>query len=464
MAQIILVSSFFQALTVAALQDEGVLAAPGLRQILVIANNSPKPEIVPSFESAQSAQVLIDRFDQVVSLNEAIWPVHPRALSVKNENSALLRRHLSTEWGIADEPHELVVESFPNAPGGALARVFRDASISMIADGLMSYGPLRNAIAPEFRHRLGSVYYTDLIPGLRPVRLGAHAPAYVVGSAAAMKSIADQLSDDYFSHLREPSTSWPEGSGLILAQYLADLGAITKDEELELHRAMVDKAAERGLDSVVFKPHPAASPALLGPMRVHAKKLGLRFMVESSPASAEILINRYRPAAVISCFSTALATAGELFGAEPIAVGTEFMLERFAPYENSNRVPVTIADAVYSEGSPIRAAHSGDAGFTTDLQKLINAVSYCMQPVNETHLRTDALEFLEDALGTDRMRYFKYRRLTALDLPGARGSAARTSGRPALMIRGAKAIRRTIRKSGVAQHPVARRARALLWG
>lgn len=462
MAQIILVSSFFQALTVAALQEEGLLAGPGERQILVIANNSPKPEIVPSFKMAESAQVLLDKFDQVVSLNDAIWPVHPRALSVKNENSVLLRKHLTTEWGIPNEPHDLIVESFPNPPGGALARVFRDASISMISDGLMSYGPLRNPVAPEFRHRLKNVFYTDLVPGLRPVRLSAHNPALVVGSAAKMKAIVDQLSDHHFTHLRGPATPWPEGSALILAQYLADLGAISKDEELDLHRTMIDKVAEQGLESVVFKPHPAASPALLGPMRAHAEQLGLRFIVEPSPASAEILINQYRPAAVISCFSTALATAGVLFDVKPIAVGTELMLERFAPYENSNRVPVTIADAVFGAASRARAEHIRDSDFTVELQKLVNAVSYCMQPVNETHLRQDAIEYLQDALGTDRMRYFKYRRLTALDLPGSRGSSNGIGESRSLTRRSATVIKRRLRKSGLTQLPIARSARRII--
>ena len=46
-----------------------------------------------------------------------------------------------------------------------------------------------------------------------------------------------------------------------------------------------------------------------------------------------------------SCFSTALFTARQLFDLPVASAGTELVLERLAPYQNSNRIPATLVDA-----------------------------------------------------------------------------------------------------------------------
>ncbi|MGC8000838.1 hypothetical protein, partial [Salmonella enterica] len=51
-----------------------------------------------------------------------------------------------------------------------------------------------------------------------------------------------------------------------------------------------------------------------------------------------------RPDLVVSCFSTALSTASRFYGIPVATMGTDLALERLAPYENSNRMPATIAD------------------------------------------------------------------------------------------------------------------------
>src|SRR5699024_6990454 len=56
---------------------------------------------------------------------------------------------------------------------------------------------------------------------------------------------------------------------------------------------------------------------------------------------------------------------------------------------------------------------AGDYGLT----ELVEAVGYCMQPVNCAHLRPSAQSFLGAHLDEARV-YFKRRRLSKLDLPG----------------------------------------------
>ena len=67
--------------------------------------------------------------------------------------------------------------------------------------------------------------------------------------------------------------------------------------------------------------------------------------------------------------------------------GCDLVLERLTPFENSNRIPATIVAASVPE---LRA----DGGLTPpparDLGRLVDAVSYCMQPTANPDLRPAA--------------------------------------------------------------------------
>ena len=123
-----------------------------------------------------------------------------------------------------------------------------------------------------------------------------------------------------------------------------------------------------------------------------------------------------RPELVVSCFSTGLATAKGLYGCQTAAVGTERLLAELAPYQNSNRIPLTITDALHSGRYELPDGPAGTVA--RNLNGLIDAVTYCMQPGSAAHLRGSAIDFLRSAVGGPDMKYFKRKRLTALDLPG----------------------------------------------
>ena len=65
-----------------------------------------------------------------------------------------------------------------------------------------------------------------------------------------------------------------------------------------------------------------------------------------TPVLAEVLYQRLRPALVAGCFSTALLTASALYGIPVARTGTGCCWTGWRPYQNSNRVPVTIVDAL----------------------------------------------------------------------------------------------------------------------
>jgi hypothetical protein len=165
---------------------------------------------------------------------------------------------------------------------------------------------------------------------------------------------------------------------------------------------------------VIFKPHPSAPPAQLSRLHQVAALREVKLTISSELELAEAAYERGGIEAVVGCFSTALATASSLYGLPVFRLGTELMLERLAPYQNSNRIPVTIVDAAVSD---LALARTAATRVNKDLNGLVAAVSYAMQPTLYPDRRAEAMAYLARHPQA-RARYVKRRRLTSLDLPG----------------------------------------------
>ena len=429
MTQIIEISTQYQLANISALVRAGRLGEPNERRILVVANNSFAPELTPAADAMPGSAGLLADFDAVVDWNATIWPNHPKAFGISGERAPIMERALRREWDIDDnEQLELIVESLPSHPAGALTQIFATADISVHSDGLMSYGPIRNPLTLPQWQRLKSIYYTDLLPGITPRQLAEHNPDRVVLPADDLAGVIDEMAAEVADELASAHLDAPiEGSALVLGQYLAQLDLITAEEELDLHLQMLDVVKAAGLTTVIFKPHPTSARTTTGPLRRRSEELGLDFVLADVPLLAEIVVSATRPELVVSCFSTGLATAKGLFGCETAAVGTTKLLDALAPYQNSNRIPLTIIDALHSgryslpgtlaEAGPSSRVDAG-SGAANDLNPLIDAVTYCMQSDSASYLRQNAIDFLEGAVGGPDMKYFKRKRLTKLDLPG----------------------------------------------
>ena len=438
MTQIIEISTQYQLANISALVRAGRLGEPNERRILVVANNSFAPELTPAADAMPGSAGLLADFDAVVDWNATIWPNHPKAFGISGERAPIMERALRREWDIDDnEQLELIVESLPSHPAGALTQIFATADISVHSDGLMSYGPIRNPLTLPQWQRLKSIYYTDLLPGITPRQLAEHSPQRVVLPTADLAGVIDDMTAEVADELASARLDAPiEGSALVLGQYLAQLDLITAEEELDLHLQMLDVVKAAGLTTVIFKPHPTSARTTTGPLRRRCEELGLDFVLADVPLLAEIVVSATRPELVVSCFSTGLATAKGLYGCETAVVGTTKLLAALAPYQNSNRIPLTIVDALHSgryslpgdlaeAGPPSRESSGSGAagadaqvGATKDLNPLIDAVTYCMQSDSASYLRQNAIEFLAGAVGGPDMKYFKRKRLTKLDLPG----------------------------------------------
>lgn len=448
MKQLFFVSSPFQLVTlVAAIETE--LVPPAEERIVVIADNRIAFEVGEGFYTSPMSQLLLARFDRSMLLNDALRPFSCGQWSPREDDLFILERSFRSLWDLGDAELELYVESIQSPPATSFARIFRTAPITVYADGLMVYGPTRNSVSASIRQRLNRVLYLDLIPGLTPALLAeTSSPAVSIDAqrfAAVLRALLPQL-DPALSEttastvdpgaedsagtadadLGRAAAAAGERPALIVGQYLSDIGLITVEEESDLYFRMVELARDRGFGQILFKRHPAASYAAESAVLNRCAAAGIDFEILDSPELVEITALRRVPGLVIGCFSTALMTLRTAFGMDVVSLGTAMMLEKVAPYQNSNRVPLVLIHRLLdvSSSNPVRPE---------ELHGLLDAVTYCMQPTLRAELRDRAVDFLSlTPLNTVRI-YFKRRRLTKLDLPGklpprtpAQGAVART--------------------------------------
>ncbi|MER6456329.1 polysialyltransferase family glycosyltransferase [Streptomyces sp900105245] len=441
--QIFQASTLYGAATLAAALDSGCFR-PADRRILLVCNNAATPETTPGPDAMPGFERLRDRFDDVVSYNEAIFPFHPGGWAPRADDLPLWERYLRHEWRLADDAVELAVESIQVNPSLSLAQIFTGAPVTVYADGLMSYGPTRNKIDPLVGTRVDRVLHLDLVPGLESLLLTEFGvPGEVVPTAAFTKVLATLApAGDDLPAVEEPA--------LLLGQYLSALDILSAEQEEDLHVRMLRGAAGLGHTKVVFKPHPSAPARWARSLEETAEKLGVELTVLDTPVLAEVLYQRMRPALVVGCFSTALLTASALYGLPVARVGTDLLLERLTPFENSNRVPVTVVDALLPDLGDAAAVTEQRTGMDVEsLGALVRAVGFAMQPKILPRLRAETEAYLTKNLDERTVRYFKRKRLTSLALPG--GVPAQLSFIPRnatvrRVARKARSLRRVVRR------------------
>lgn len=431
--QICEVSTAFGLVTLAAALDAGLLPRAD-RRILVISTNTATPELAPDLSEVAGIGCLLGRFDAVYDYNEIIAPQHPSAWRPAAADLPRTARHLALEWEIPDlfDVH-LVLESIQVPPALTLAMIFSEASIDVYADGLMSYGPTRVALPAWVGTRIGRLLHLDLVPGLEPVLLSEFEVPAVLIEQRSFLQVVDGLGWSPAELAGRPDRS----VAVVLGQYLSALGVLTIEEEDQLYAGLVASAASTGCTTVVFKPHPSAPDQHADRLLAVAARSGIELIVAREQSLVESWYGHPAVGLVAGCFSTGLMTAA--FYSLPVArSGTELMLERLRPFENSNRIPITIVDAAVGNG-----AHRG----ASDLTALVRTVSFCMQPAIYPGLRPVAEDFLAATLPTTE-RYVSRRRLTALDLPGK--LRPRPVSLPRRVYRG---VRRRLRNLSVVPSP-----------
>ncbi|WP_405924231.1 alpha-2,8-polysialyltransferase family protein [Streptomyces sp. NBC_00035] len=438
--QIFCASTLYGAATLAAAIESDQFTAAD-RRLLLVFNNSTTPETTPAVDEMPGFASLSDHFDGVLSWNEAIRPFHPGAWSPRTDDIPLFERYLRLLWDLGDDRVELVLESIQVTPAFTVAQLFTGAPIDVYADGLMSYGPTRNKLDPLVGTRVRRLLHLDLVPGLTPLLLTEFdVPAEIVPADAFLKVLSG------LGGAVPELPALPDNAALLLGQYLSALNILSSKEEEDLHVRMMRGAVDRGHRTIVFKPHPTAPASYSRALETEAAKLGVELTVLNTPVLAEVLFEKARPALVVGCFSTALFTASVFYDLPVARIGTEPILDRLTPYQNSNRVPVALADALLPD---LEGKKGNDALPADELNGLVVALGFTMQPQIHPRLRPATERYLSQHFGPRTQRYFKRRRLTSLGLPGGiperlafvpRNSTARR------VVRQARALRKAVRR------------------
>lgn len=433
-------STLYGIATLAAAIESGLFEETE-RRVLLVFNNSANPETTLPSDAMPGFEPLRGHFDQVLSWNEAIRPFHPGSWTPRPDDIPLFERYLRLLWDLGDDRVELVLESIQVTPALTVAQLFTGAPIDVYADGLMSYGPTRNKLDPLVGTRVRRLLHLDLVPGLTPILLTEFTVPPVIVPTSAFLKVMTELTEAV-----PGLPELPDDAALLLGQYLSALNILTTQEEEDLHVRMLKGAVRRGHRTVVFKPHPTAPASFSRVLEAEAERLGVDLTVLDTPVLAEVLFERARPGLVVGCFSTALFTAGAFYGLPVTRIGTEPLLERLSPYQNSNRVPAVLADALLPD---LESGEGEDTVPAGELDGLVGAVGFTMQPQIQHARRAAAEGYLAKHLGPRTRRYFKRKRLTALGLPGGtperlpflpRDSTARK------MVRRARKLRKAMRR------------------
>lgn len=403
MTQLFALHSVYGLATAAAAIDGELIPESGDR-VLVPFTSSRIPEISLGIHADPSLRSLRERFDRIEDLDELMGAAHPSSWKPRDADLPILERLLTRAWSIDPQDLELFVQSPQVAPARTLMTLFPSASVTIVGDGLMTYSPMRVKLPHTVAARIVRVVHADVVPGVRPLAGAPHTDAVPVPPALFGAALAETAHDASPEESDVPTV-------LVLGQYLAALGLVSEAEEVAMQVEMVDKAVSWAPERIVFKPHPAAPPLFTDALRRRAAFHGVGFDEYRGPLAAELLAERLDVRAVVAGFSTALPTVHALHGREIGSAGNETVLSRLAPFENSNRIPATIVDALTREDPRWRDA--------TALQRLVDAVGYAMQPELVAHLRPRAEDLLESLEQAERDRYFAPARLAELRLPGA---------------------------------------------
>ncbi|MCK6079566.1 alpha-2,8-polysialyltransferase family protein [Microbacterium sp. EYE_5] len=417
MTQVFVLNSAYGLMTAVAAMDAGAIPASGSGRILVTVNAAIIPEAADGIDTAAHLATLRARFDRVVDLNELLAPERPPHWRVSGGEAPVLERLLRQAWRIGDGEVHLYLQSPQVAPSRVFIDIFAGAPVTIVGDGLMTYSPIRNRWPHSVAGRVVGVVYADTVPGVAPLLFAESGAARIPVPPPALRAVVGEVADATADPAIDALTGLPRPA-LVLGQYLAALKLISVEEELQMQREMIDAAMRWRPSAIVFKPHPSAAPSVIDELADHARVRGVAFEVFRGTTPAEVLALRLPFVGAVAGFSTALPTLQALNGSPIAAVGTELLLQRLTPYENGNRIPVTIIDALTRADSPYRGER---------MQELVDAVGYAMQPLIADHLRPRAEAFLTSAPTRERERYFAQARLTSLQLPGG--------GRPGLLAR-----------------------------
>ncbi len=373
------------------------LQIPVADRILVAADTSHSYEVQPSFPPEQRLGYL-DEFAEVVDWNELIWPARAQGWTCL-PGTAEAKLFAEAVVPSGREVARLVLESIQVPPAAALAALFPSAELQLYSDGLMTYGG--RPLDVSLTGRVTAMHYRDLLDGISP-RLLDHAEGitdqpYPIEAVEAF-TMAGR------SAAAEDQVSGP--TAVVLLQYLAHLGLLSRARELAVNRRMVAAALASGAQRVLVKAHPAHA-ADLGELLADPR---VRPFVGSRSLESWLLSlsgEQRAQVTVFSAFSTGLVGARRL-GAAAVAVGTRELLKRL-PETDGNRIPVAICDALLPTIGLTGELTPRPARFSTaELEMLLDLLSFAKDPAGRWRFRATVAAHLYGLSEQRRAEFTRY--------------------------------------------------------
>ena len=126
-----------------------------VRRVLLVSDYAVEAESGQPLLERAGTSVLTGLFDLVVDVNALIAPYHPGAWSPGEQAMGLLGELLRRRWSIGDAV-ELHVEPYQVNFARWALELFPEAPVTVVADGLMAYGPSRQRIPQVVGRRISA--------------------------------------------------------------------------------------------------------------------------------------------------------------------------------------------------------------------------------------------------------------------------------------------------------------------
>ncbi len=202
-----------------------------------------------------------------------------------------------------------------------VAKLFFNANISLIFDGMMSFGPLRGDVFKEgLADRIKHVYYEDLCAGVVPKYL------------PELPITPEKIDVSYGSVKANGNKKL-----LVALQSFSYSRIMSEDEEYAFYQKYIDGITRlfKGYEIYIL-PHPNNASKVVDTLNVPTAT-----WLDNSKSGEDHVLN-LNIGIVTSVFSTLMFRASKM-GAKCFSFGTDELLLKLRPYENSNRIPVILS-------------------------------------------------------------------------------------------------------------------------
>ena len=383
-------------------------AAAGLwdpdRTILLIAFEALTPEIGTPPWQVVGFDRLAEDFDEVITLNDLIAPLHPSAWQPSMPEIPLMSRLLGHRLAHHDAICELVVDSVVERSGRTLVELIPNVPITIANPTLDVYAPVLTDASSEIGGRVRRLIHLDLLPNVQPLL------RYHPGVVTAAVPIQDfQLA------LGTQSLS-PDVDAILLGDRLAEREITSTAFERDLRVGAVRALVAGGRRRIMFVPHPDASPTDPSEFLEAANGAGASIIVAAPGAPQDIQTSA--DVLVVGTLSPALMCA-----TRAATWGIESLLELDVRARSAIQLPLTAIGASLARLEP-------DGTLTTpgpDPSRLVEAVAYRMTPARLPEFRGRPDEWMAEHGGSPYLRIEQATGLGALTVGPAGAESARRS-------------------------------------